>query len=188
MNRPAFALFLLTSVLGVAAVSGDYLSAERKFQSIENGQLRAGSRVHLSAAELNAYVAHQVPTVTGGVRQPRLRLLTPGLAEGTAFINFAEVGRSQGHPPGWLMSQLLDGEHPVRVTARIQSAAGQATVKLQSVEISGVKIQGETLDFMIKHFLLPLYPNAAVDRPFDLGDRIERLDVQPTGVNVLIGR
>ena len=126
--------------------------------------------------------------VTGGVRQPRLTLLRPEVAEGSALINFAELRRSQGSPPGWLMSRLLDGERPVTVTARIRSAAGQATVDVLSVQISGVTLDGKTLDFLIQHFLLPLYPDAAVGRPFELGDRIEKLDVQPRGVAVLIGR
>jgi hypothetical protein len=56
------------------------------------------------------------------------------------------------------------------------------------VEISGVTIDGKSLDFLIKSFLLPLYPDAAVGRPFELGHRIEKLDVQPKSVGVLIGR
>ena len=126
--------------------------------------------------------------VTGGVRQPKLSLLRPEVAQGTALINFAELRRSQGNPPGWLMSHLLDGERPVSVTARIRSAAGHATVDVISVQISGVTLDGKTLDFLIQHFLLPMYPDAAVGRPFELGDRIEKLDVQPSGVRVLIGR
>lgn len=179
--------WILTVATALGAVSSDYLSVQRKFQSIESGRLRPGSRVDLTMAELNAYVEHELPMVTGGVRQPRLTVLRPEVAQGSALINFAELRRSQGHPPGWLMSKLLEGERPVTVTARIRSAAGQATVDVLSVQISGVTIDGETLDFMIQHFLLPLYPDAAVGRPFELGDRIEKLDVQPAGVGVLIG-
>ena len=172
----------------LCAASGDYTSVQHKFNLIESGQLKAGSRIQLSPGELNAYVEREVPAVTGGVRQPRLKLVRPEVAEATALINFAEVRRSQGSPPGWLMSQLLEGERPVSVTARIRSGAGRATVDVLSVEISGVKIEGQTLDFLIQHFLMPLYPNAAIGRPFELGDRIERFDVQPAGVVVLIGR
>jgi hypothetical protein len=56
------------------------------------------------------------------------------------------------------------------------------------VQISGITLDGRTLDFLIQHFLLPVYPEAAVGRPFELGDRIERLDVQPGGVDVVVGR
>lgn len=180
--------WVLAGTAILMAASGDYSSVQRKFQMIEDGHLRPGSRVHLTVGELNAYVEHELPMVTGGVRQPQLAILRPEVAQGTARINFAEVRRSQGSPPGWLMSHILEGERPVTVTARIRSSGGHATVDVLSVQISGVTLDGRTLDFLIQHFLLPLYPEAAVGRPFELGDRIERLDVQPGGVDVVIGR
>jgi hypothetical protein len=85
------------------------------------------------------------------------------------------------------MSKLLEGERPVSVTARIRSSAGQATVDVQRVEVSGVGIDGRTLDFLIEHILLPLYPNAVVGRPFELGHHIERLDVDSRAVGVVVG-
>lgn len=181
-------LWLLPGVVVLIAAQGDYASVQKKFEAIENGHLRPGSRVELTLGELNAYVEHQVPMVTGGVRQTRLTVLRPEVAQASALINFAEVRRSQGSPPGWLMSHLLEGERPVTVTARIRSSAGHATVDVLSVQISGLTLDGPTLDFLIQHFLLPLYPDAVVGRPFELGDRIERLDIQPGGVGVLIGR
>lgn len=165
-----------------------YQSAQEKFSRIESDRLRAGSRVELTANELTAYVERTVPTVTDGVRNPRLQLVGPEVATATALIDFAKVQRSQGHPPGWLMSKLLEGERPVSVTARIRSSAGRATVDVERVEISGIVIDGRTLDFLIDNILLPLYPNAVVGRPFELGHRIERLEVQPRAVGVVIGR
>jgi hypothetical protein len=175
------ALFAAALFAGVA----EYTSAKQKIDSIEGGRLQAGSRVHLTYPELVAWVAHEAPP---GVRNPQVRATSPGVAVGSAMIDFAKVGRSQGHEPGWLMSKLLDGERPVTVTASIRSAGGQATVDVQRVEISGLAIDGSTLDFLIRNVLLPMYPNAAIGRPFALGDRIERFDVQPAGVGVLIGK
>jgi hypothetical protein len=84
------------------------------------------------------------------------------------------------------MAKLLDGERPVSVTARIRSDAGHATVDVERVEISGVIVDGRTLEFLIQNFLLALYPNAAVGRPFELGHNIRKLDVQPRGVTVFL--
>ena len=185
--RPLFLLpTLVTLCLG--ASFSDYLSARQKFSRIESEQLPAGTRLDLTAPELNAYVEHEVPGVTDGVRNPKLELLAPGVARGSALIDFAKVRRSQGHPPGWLMSKLLEGERPVSVTARIRSQGGTATVDVQRVEVSGLEIDGKTLDFLIQNCLLPLYPNAAVGRPFELAHHVEKLDVQPGGVRVTIGR
>ena len=175
-------------LLGFAALGGEsneYLSAQRKFDQISSDRLRPGAHVVLSMPELNAWVAQEAPN---GVRQTKLLVTAPNTTVGSALINFVKLERSQGKQPGWLMSKLLDGERPVSVTAHIRSGGGQATVDVERVEISGVLIDGKTLDFLIENFLIPMYPDAAVSRPFELGHRIDRLDIQPAGVTVAIGR
>jgi len=183
MSKRFLCALSVTALLATAA--GDYDNFKRKLDQIEADQLRPGSRVEMSAREVNAYIAREVPD---GVRNARVEVTAPGVATGTALVDFAKVRRAQGHPPGWLMSKFLSGEHPVSVTAKIQSAGGSARVDVQRVEISGVEIDGGTLDFLIQNCLLPLYPDAKVGRPFELGHRVDRLDVEPKGVEVLIGR
>jgi len=185
-TRLRWAIPLAVVVVAVAAATAnDYVSARQKVDLIEGDRLKPGSRVELTPQELNAYAAHEVPA---GVRNPRLQVTAPGLATGSALVDFGKVRRAQGHPPGWLMSMLLDGERPVSVTARIRSANGSATVDVERVQISGLQIDGGTLDFLIQNILLPMYPDAAVGRPFALGHRIEKLDVQPRAVGVVIGK
>jgi hypothetical protein len=171
--------------LATATAFDPYTSARQKLDSIDSDRLRPGTRVTLTPQELEAYVTHEAPD---GVRNLRLELPEPGIAKGSALVDFGRVRRAQGHPPGWLMSRLLDGERPVSVTARIRSAGGSATVDVQRVEISGMVIDGATLDFLIQNVLLPMYPAAAVGRPFELGHRVERLDVRRGAVDVMIGR
>ena len=151
--------------------------------SIEGGSLRSGARVILTFPELNAWAARAVPT---GVRNPQLRATSRELATGAALVDFGKLERSAGRQPGWLLSKLLDGERPVSVTARIRSSAGRATVDIQRVEISGLAIDGRTLDFLIQNFLIPMYPDAVIGKPFELGHRIDRLDVSPAAVAVLL--
>lgn len=169
----------------LGAVSSEYVAAQQKFALIEAGKLRAGSRVVLSPRELTAYAEHDVPD---GVRNPRVQVIAPGVVTGSAIVDFGRVRRAQGYHPGWLVSRILDGERPVSVTARIQSGAGRATVVVQRVEVGGLQIDGSTLDFLIENFLIPMYPDAAIGRPFELGHRIEKLDVQPAAVAVQIGK
>jgi hypothetical protein len=169
----------------MAAAYDDYLSAKLKVDQIEAGRLRAGTRVELSPPELNAYIAREAPE---GVRNPKIQLVAPGLASGTALVDFNKLQRGQGHEPSWLMSKLLQGERPVSVTARIKSASGKATVDVEKVEISGVPVDGRTLDFIIQNIVLPKYPDVMVGQPFELGYHISRLEVKPAAVGILIGR
>jgi hypothetical protein len=182
--RASWVISLLFAVAAAGAVD-DYVSAKRKFDQIESGRLRAGTRVELSQPELNAYITKEAPD---GVRNPRIRLVAPGVASGTALVDFNKLQRDQGVQPSWLMSKLLQGEHPVSVTARIRSDGGQATVDLDKVEISGVAVDGRTLDFIIRNIVLPNYPDVTLGQPFDLGFRIRKLDVRPQAVGILIGR
>jgi hypothetical protein len=183
MRRILF-VSLALAVAGLAAAVDEYASAKQKFNQIDAGRLRAGARVTLTSRELDAYAAHEAPI---GVRSPRLEL-QQGVAKGNALIDFGKVRRAQGYQPNWFLSKLLDGERPVSVTARITSGSGKASVDVQSVEISGVTIDGRMLDFLIQNFLLPMYPDAVVGRPFELGHRIDRLDLQPGAVGVVIGK
>lgn len=184
--RRFWLLALLAGPLLVYSARSDYASCQRKFDLIENDRLRAGSKVTLSPGELNAYVEQELPKVVPqGVREPKLQLGV-GTATGSAMIDFVKLQSAQGKPPGWLMRQLLQGERPVAVTARIESAAGRATVNVQKVEISGVTIEGRMLDYLIHNYLLPYYPDAKVGEPFELSHNIDRLDVQPTRVDVIL--
>ena len=179
------AVMPLLAVVAWSTADDDYSSAKRKYDLVEGDRLKAGSRVEMSVAELNAYAAHELPA---GVRNPKLQIIAPGVATGSALVDFGKVQRAQGSQPGWLLSKLLDGERPVTVTVGIRSSRGQAAVDVQRVGISGLEIEGSTLDFLIRNVLLPMYPNAVVGQPFELGHRIEKLDVQTRGVTVIIGR
>ena len=59
---------------------------------------------------------------------------------------------------------------------------------VQNVQVSGLQIDGATLDFLVRNVLQPLYPDAVVGRPFALGHHIQSLDVKPGAVGVLIGK
>jgi hypothetical protein len=167
---------------------GEYASAKRKFDLIESDKLKPGTRITLSQKELNAYVEEELPhTVAQGVRSPRLEL-GAGSASGFALVDFIKIGRAQGKPPGWLMTKLLEGEHPVSVTTRITSSGGRATVEVDRVEVGGMAIEGRMLDFLIRNYLIPIYPNAKVGEPFEIGHHIESIDVRPGVATVLIGR
>jgi hypothetical protein len=59
-------------------------------------------------------------------------------------------------------------------------------VDVQSVEISGITIDGKMLDYLIENYLIPQFPDAKVGRPFELSHRIDRLEIKPAGVGIVI--
>src|SRR6478672_3149977 len=139
MRRLALVSLAVPLLFGARA---EYLSAMHKFKLLESERLQRGTRVSLTAGELNAYVRQEVAdNFPAGVREPHLAL-SNGAATGSALIDFGKVRRAMGKPPGWLMSKFLDGERRVEVNARSRSGGGQATVDVESVKISGLTIEG----------------------------------------------
>ena len=190
-SRVKFRLWWAIALLGLATLAAgsqqSLSSAKQKFDLIESGRLRTGSRVELSVRELNAYAEREVPE---GDRNPRLQLLAPGMATGIAMVDFGKLRRALGYQTGWLMSKLLDGDRPVSVTARIRSGGGRATIDLQRVEILGVAMDKEPGRWTssLKMSSCPCIPARGGPPLQELGHRIEKLDVGPAAVAVLIGR
>ena len=120
-----------------------------------------------------------------GVRNPRVQL-EAGAATGSAMMDFAKLGKAKGGATSSFLAMLLEGERPLKVSARLESSQGRATVHLTSVELAGVTASGALLDYLVKSFLLPRYPDAKIDQPFELGNNMERIDIQPDAVRVVI--
>ena len=185
MVRTAILLVALSATVPAADTALE--SAQRKIALIEEDRAAPGSHVWLSLEELNAYTRHVTKeAVPQGLRNPRLQLAS-GAATGYAFVDFLKVRETKGSPPSGLVAWFLRGERPLEASARIQSAHGFATVYVQRVKISGITASSAVLDFLIENFLLPLYPEAKIGKPFALKHNVERLEVGPAGVNVLIG-
>ena len=177
-----FSAFLL--VAGLVAADAD--SARQKITMIEEDRAAPGSRIWLSVEELNAYAREAArEAVPQGLRNPKLEL-GPGQATGSALIDFLKIRELKGPPPNVLVAWFLSGEMPVRATATIRSARGQATVAVQHVTISGISARGAVLEFLIEHFLLPFYPEAKIGRPFRLKHQVDRLEIGSAGVTVII--
>jgi hypothetical protein len=122
-----------------------------------------------------------------GVSRPRVAF-GEGTAEAHANIDFLKIRKAQGETPGWLMTQILEGEHPVFVRARVTSSAGRAQVDVERVEVDGIGVEGRVLDYLVKNHVRAYFPKAKVGESFPLAHNIERLDVKPQGVNVVMAK
>jgi hypothetical protein len=155
---------------------------------VETGQAKPGSVIVFTASEINAWARIAIPLIVPeGIRDPRVEL---GAGEGAAYalVDFLKMRQAAGVQTNWMISKLIEGERPIKVSLRLESGAGRCTVFLRRFELSGVVVSGSVLEFLIKTFFLPLYPEAKIGEPFDLGYRIERIDIRPAGLRVAIKR
>jgi len=83
------------------------------------------------------------------------------------------------------------GDGAVRVAqwrARFASRNGRArVVDVERVEVSGIAIEGHTLEFVIEDYLRPTFPDVVVNEWFGLRFGVERFTVAPGGVTVNVG-
>ena len=187
--RKAALAGLSVGLLMLPAATSQADSAHQKFARIENAKLAAGTRVDLSSAELNAWAADEARLYApGAARNIRLELRAGG-ATGSMLVDFLKLRQAAtGEQPGWLMKNLFAGERQVTVTVRFESRNRRARVDVDRVEVSGVPIEGSTLDFLIQNWLRPTFPDVKINEWFPLGFRIDRFTVSPGGTSVFIGK
>jgi len=172
-----------------AATSREAASVERKLDLIESGRLRPGSRVDFPPGELNAWVREQARRYfPGGVRNIRVSLAANS-ATGYADVDFLKMRQAAtGESPGWIMRNLFSGERPIVVQAHLVSANGGARVDVDSVRISGVPIEGRALDFLIRNYVRPTFPDLKLSEWFQLANHVDRMAITPSRATVFIGR
>jgi len=174
-------LFLVVPVLFAADPLAD--SAQKKLDSISDRKLKPGSVVTLNPREINAWIHEKaVKAFPQGIRNEHIDLGS-GTVEGNALVDFLKLGKGNTNA---LVARLIEGERPLKIAIRVESSNGRATVFLTHVELSGVAVDGSILDFLIKHFVQPKYPDMKINEPFDLDFNIDRIEIQPAGVRVLI--
>jgi len=180
-----FAAFTITASL-LTAADPLYDSARKKLDMIEEGRAPRGSVVSFSTAEINAWARVKVPEIVPeGIRDTRVEL-GMNAASGYAIVDFLKMRHAQGAATGWLLSKLIEGERPLRVTVRLESAGGRCTVFLTRVDLSNASASKTVLDFLVKAFFMPLYPEAKIDEPIDLDYNMERIELRPGVARVAI--
>ncbi|SRR6266403_1710195 len=177
---------LVGATLALPAADPLYESARQKLDMIEEHRAKPGSVITFSPGEINAWARVRVPDfVPEGIRNQRVELGTDA-ASGYALMDFLKMRHAKGESTSWLMSKLIEGERPVKVSIRMNSGAGRCTVYLTRVEVSNVAANQTVLDFLVKTFFAPLFPDAKINEPFDLDYNVEKIEIRPAAVRVTI--
>lgn len=175
--------FWLLVVMMPALFAADSLAAnaQKKLDLIGDGKAKPGSTIVLTPQEVNAWIHEKrVKSFPDGMRDERIDL-GAGTVDGFAVADLSKLSKAKLNG---LVAMLVEGERPLKISIRVESSNGRCTVFLTRVELSGVPIEGSILDFLIKNFLAPRYPDAKINQPFDLEDNMDRIEVQPSGVRI----
>ena len=180
----------LAGVAAVALLGADpaFTSAEAKLDRIGDGLAKPGEVILFTPQEVNAWARVKVPeAVPQGLRNPRVELGMDS-ANGYALVDFLKMRHAKGQSTSWLIAKLIEGERPLKISVTMTSGGGRCKVNLTRVELGGVAAEGQVLDFLVKNFFMPLYPDAKINEPFDLDFNIDRIDLRPEGIRVTMKR
>jgi len=159
---------------------------EQKLATIvENAARSKGpATVYLSEEEVNSYFRFRMGAkIPAGVSDVNLDL-HPDRPSGTAMVDFDQVKAASKKRVNAVVDYLLSGRKPIAVTGRFTSSDGKGLFHLEEVSIGGFTLRGALLDTVIRHFVVPRYPNVAIDRPFELPANIEQIAVEEARVRV----
>jgi hypothetical protein len=178
----AFAL-MLAATLGAA--DPVLQSAQAKLDKLTNNKLKPGESVTFSLAETQAWAAAKVAEeVPQGIRDLKIEL-GEDTASSSAMVDLLKVQQSRGKPVGFAVT-MFQGEHPLKISVRVNSGDGKITVNLTRLELSGVVVEGTALDFLIKSFFVPLYPDAKIGQPVDFDYNVDHIQIHPDGLRIVI--
>ena len=160
-------------------------SADAKMDRLGNLEAKRGEVVVFSPAEIDAWIRDEVPMVVPqGIRDPKVEM-GQDTAVTSALVDLVKIEQARGKTPG-MVSKMFAGERPLKVSLRLQSAGGKGTVFLTRVDLGGASLEGTVLDILIKTFFKPLYPDAKIGEPFDIGYNVDRIELRPDGIRVTI--
>lgn len=188
MRRLYAALLASLSLVAPALRAADplYERAQQKLDAIEQRRVKRGSSVTFTPEEINAWARVTVPQIVPeGIRDEKV-VLGNGTGTGFAIVDFLKMRQGKGEATNWFFSKLIEGERPLKVDVRVESSGGRCAVYLTRVEISSAVANQTVLEFLVKTFFIPLYPDAKINQPFDLDYDIDRIDLKPTGATVVI--
>src|SRR5262249_48704787 len=181
VGLPGFFLFA-----AIAQAADPAVIAQQKLDLLDAHKVKPGSTIEFTPIEVNAWARARVPEVVPeGIRDLSVTL-GQGTGSASMIVNFLLMRQSKGKETGRIMAWILNGEHPLKVNVRVDSAQGRCTVYLTSVTLSGATLSGTALDYVIQNYFRPLYPDAHINEPFELADDIDRIDFRPTGIRVTI--
>ena len=178
----------LLAAVALHAADPAYESAARKLDAIEQRQVKRGSSLTFTPAEINAWARVKIPEIIPeGIRDERAELGTD-TATGYATVDLLKMRHANGVSTNWFVSKLIEGERPLVVGVRMESGGGRCIVYLTRVEIGRAVANKTVIDVLVKTFFAPLYPEAKINEPFELDYDIDRIDLRPSGARVTIKR
>jgi hypothetical protein len=158
-------------------------SAEKKIAAIQANSKQPpdhrGGPVTLTQEEIESFLAlSKVPKIPEGISGIRFEIHS-GKQHATAVVDFDKYTAASKRPMNPLVELFLRGKRTITVEgAALSPADGKGQYHLDFASLDDFTVQGSTIQFILKWFVLTRYPKAEMDKPFVLPSNIRKVDVQ----------
>lgn len=176
-------ILLLATMLSAAVSEPAAVRMQQKMDRIlANSSRPVGQRgpaVTFSEDEINSYFALRMgDRIPKGVSNIRLDI-HPEKSTGQLVVDFDEYKAAAKRPMNPILDLFVRGRRAVTVVGTVEGLGdGQARYHLDSVSLDDFTVKGGLLEYLIRWFVVPRYPRAAMDQPFALPANIQRIEIQ----------
>jgi hypothetical protein len=131
-----------------------------------------------SQKEMDSYVRYELAqSFPKGLRDVRIKFL-PNSLSADGFVNFDEMQADTHSAKNPLLSALLAGEHRLEVLGKLSTQNKMGTYEILGLRLDQREIPKPLVDLLIAKLVVPKYPNAKPDTPFELPYDITHIDIQ----------
>jgi len=176
-------VLVLTALLSPSVSEPAAARMQQKMEKIQANSTKPvgerGRAVTFTEDEINSYFAlrmgERIPKGVSGIRLD----IHPGNSTGQFTVDFDEYKAAAKRPMNPLLDFFLRGRRAVSATGAVESlGGGQARYRLDSASLDDFTVKGVLLEYLIRWFVIPRYPRAAMDQPFALPANIQGIEVQ----------
>jgi hypothetical protein len=138
-----------------------------------------GGPVTLTQEEIESFFAlSKVPKIPEGISGIHFEI-HPGKQHATAIVDFDKYTAASKRPMNPLVELFLRGKRTINVQGSALSPGdGIGQYHLDFASLDDFTVQGSTIQFIMKWFVLTRYPKAEMDKPFVLPSNVRKVDVQ----------
>ncbi len=180
LKLAAFVSLLTGAGLLAAAMSPESgRTARAKLDRISSEKLKKGESVTLTAEEINSFLRYDSELdIPEGVDDLEVSL-DKDRGEVRARVDMSKMQSPAGGSAGFLIQMLLSGERNVRAICHYESAQGEGSIVVESVEIDGTRISGSILDLLISSYVVPKVPGFEPGKPMPLPHNLREIRLEP---------
>ena len=155
---------------------------EKKIAGIlERSELPAGKRggpVTLTIEEIDSFFAFsKVPKIPEGVSGIHFEI-HPNKQIGYAVVDFDKYKAASKRPVNPMVDLFVRGRRPIKAEASLAFPSdGVGAYHLDYVSLDTLTVQSGMIQFLLKWFVLPRYPKAEMDKPFQLPANIRKVEI-----------